>query len=86
MTPAALILLRLGAKSWTELYERTVSGPREGDLMQALLSEGLVSEVDLRKRMIRERLQGAKSKTDEARAIADRYGMTESAVRSMAYR
>ena len=86
MTPSALILARLGAKSWTEIYERTFSGPREGDLMQAQVADGLVSEVELRRRMICERLSRARRKSEEVRAIADEYRMTESAVRSIAYR
>ena len=87
MTPSALILTRLGAKSWTELYERTVGGPREGDLLQALIAEGGVSEVWLRGKAIEEqgRREPVGNRREFCRRIAERTGLSERTVRRHVY-
>jgi len=85
MTPDSVALSRLGAQSWTELYERTVSGPHEGDLMQALLALGGISESWLRGKAIEEQGRGADNKRDFCRRIAQESGLSERTVRRHVY-
>jgi len=69
-------------ESWTELWERA---PKI-EFVAAMMAEGIISEVALRKRMIEECVSGAENRREEIRRIAEEFGMTEASVRAYAYR
>jgi len=68
-------------ESWRELWERA---PKI-ELIQALMAEGLIGEVDLRRRMVHECVCGAENKSAEIKRLAEEMGMAESNVRRDAY-
>ena len=70
-----------GVESWTELWERL----SEIEFLQALIGEGLMSEVVIRNRMIREVVSRAKNKSEAIRSLSRTLRLSQHTVRDYAY-
>ena len=70
-----------GVESWTELWEQL----SEIEFMQALIGEGLMSEVGIRNRMIREVVSKSENKSEAIRSLSRDLRLSKHTVRDYAY-
>ena len=70
-----------GVENWTELWERLP----EMEFMQALMAEGLVSIVALRKKLVLEIISSSVNKTKSMQSLADNLHMSYHTIREIYY-